>query len=399
MIGPDHLPSAPTTRPARARPLRIAVVTGTRAEFGLLGPVMRAVEADAAMELLCVVAGAHLIQPATTFREVKARFRVADSIPMQVAGRTGRVEDAEALGRGVGRFTRSFDRLRPDWVVVLGDRIEAFAAAIAASVAGFALAHVHGGDRAEGIADESMRHAITKLANAHFPATPASAERIIRMGEPASSVFVVGSPAIDALASIPAMADDALAALGSPTVVFLMHPVGRHPEQEEAAAAAVLGALGGERVLALHPNHDAGREGIVRAIAGAGVATREHLARDAFVGLLRRLATMDGARGGVLVGNSSAGLIEAAALRLPVVDVGSRQHGRERAGNAVHAGESAEDVRGALARARALDRSRLTHPYGDGRAGEAIARILATLDPHAPGEGGRPSHTRKLITY
>ncbi len=390
MIGPSHLPPAPPPPPPGPPPRR-AGGTGSRPEFGLLRPVMNAVEAHPRLDLLVIAAGAHLIQPADTFREVKAHFDVADSIPMQVAGRSGRYEDAEALAKGVGRFARGFDRLRPDWIVLLGDRIEPFAAAAAAAVMGLAIAHVHGGDRAEGVADESMRHAITKLSHLHFPATPQSAERVIRMGEKPEFVHVVGSPAIDALGAIGPLPDAIYAELGSPRVVFLMHPIGRHAEQEEAAAGQVLDALSGERVLALHPNHDPGRDGIVRAIEHADVPSRTHLPREHFVGLLKRLALCEAS--GVLVGNSSAGLIEAAALRLPAVDVGPRQNGRERAGNAVHSVESASGVREALAAARALDRSQLSHPYGDGRAGERIADLLASTDP------GDARLRRKLCTY
>ena len=163
-----------STRDAR----RVAVVTGSRAEFGLLRPVMKAVHAArgkgehaTAMQLMVVVAGSHLVLPAETFRDVKAEFNIADIVPMQIAGRSGRSEDVESLAKGVARFGRIFDTLRPEWVVVLGDRIEAFAAGIAANIGGFALAHIHGGDRAEGIADESIRHALTKLAHLHLAAT------------------------------------------------------------------------------------------------------------------------------------------------------------------------------------------------------------------------------------
>ncbi|QKK06820.1 MAG: hypothetical protein HND58_00675 [Planctomycetota bacterium] len=118
---------------------RVAVVTGSRAEFGLLKPVMAAVQAHAGLELLVIAAGSHLIPPAETFREVKKAFPVTDSVPMQKPGPSTRLDDAEAVGRGVSRFARSFAGNRPDWVVVLGDRIEAFAAAAAASVAGIPL--------------------------------------------------------------------------------------------------------------------------------------------------------------------------------------------------------------------------------------------------------------------
>jgi len=362
-------------------PRRVAVVTGTRAEFGLLRPVMHAVRAHPDLELLVVAAGSHLIQPGVTFREVKREFDVADSIPMQVAGRRTRLDDAEALGRGISRFARSFGLLEPGWAVVLGDRIEAFAAASAASVAGIAVAHIHGGDRAEGVADEAMRHAITKLAHLHLPATEASAERIRRMGERPERVHVIGSPAIDGLRAIEPIDDDGWKGLGAPEVVFLLHPIGRLDEEEEHSADRALSALEDRRVLALMPNHDPGRDGIVRALEArqGSVKPVDHLPRARFVGVLRRLA----AEGGVLVGNSSCGLIEAAALGLPVVDLGLRQGGRERAGNAVHdPGLDAASIRDAVERAGRLRPDPDDHPYGDGRAGERVAALLARIDPH-----------------
>lgn len=374
---------------------RIAIVTGSRAEFGLLSPIMRAVETHDELELLVIAAGSHLISPGETYYDVKRRFAVADSVPMQIAGRVGREEDADAVGRGVARFTRSFSGLRPDMVLVLGDRIEAFAAAAAASIGGWALAHVHGGDRAEGVADEAMRHAITKLAHLHLPATEQSRERIIRMGEDPAHVHVVGSPAIDDLEAIAPLDDEADRALGSPEIVVLFHPVGRHDEAEEWAASAVLegirGAGLGNRVVALHPNHDPGRRGILRAIETLGEdRVVSHLPREKFVGLLKRVA----GRGGVLVGNSSSALIEAAALKLAVVDIGDRQGGRERAANAVHAADGDPGaIAAAIAKARAIDRATITHPYGDGKTGTRCAEILARTDPRSPG------FLRKRNTY
>jgi UDP-hydrolysing UDP-N-acetyl-D-glucosamine 2-epimerase len=395
MIG-DGWNDEPAVRPGAydepaAGRRRIAIVTGSRAEFGLLRPVMRAVQQRQGLELLVIAAGSHLVSPALTFYEVRKQFEVADSVPMQIAGKTSRAHDVQALGRGIARFGRSFERLSPDWIVVLGDRIEAFAAASAGSIGGFAVAHIHGGDRAEGVADEAMRHAITKLAHLHLAATEESAGRIRRLGERPESVQVVGSPAIDDLAMIPPLESAADEDLGRPDAVFLMHPIGRSSEREEQAAAAALEALlawrAGARVLALHPNLDPGRAGIMEAIEGAAarepgrVKVASHLPRDRFVGLLRRVAE----RRGVLVGNSSAALIECAALRVPAVDIGPRQAGRERTGNVVMAaGEQPEQVARAIAQAAQLDLTGLEHPYGDGRAGSRVAEILATTSPHDP---------------
>jgi len=371
-------------RPSADNPRRIAVITGTRAEFGLLTPVMHAIRERTDCELLVIAAGSHLVQPGLTFREVKSKFDVADSIPMQTAGRVGRWHDVESLGKGISRFGRSFERIRPDWVVVLGDRIEAFGAASAASIGGIALAHIHGGDRAEGVADEAMRHAITKLAHLHLPATETSAERIRRMGERDDAIEVVGSPAIDGLDAIGAMDDGAYTEFGSPRAVVLFHPTGRSDEQEEHGANAVLSAFTGVPTLALHPNLDPGRDGIMRALLNAPGSVRiaAHLDRARFVSLLKRVAR----EGGALVGNSSAGLIECAAIGCPSVDVGDRQGGRERAeGWTRWAPEDSDSIRAAFGHATDQDQKRDQHPFGDGRAGVRIARILAERDPHAPG--------------
>jgi len=362
---------------------RVMVVTGSRAEFGLLRPVMYAIHDRHELELRVVAAGSHLVQPGLTFRDVKAEFGIADSIPMQTAGRVGRHEDIESLGKGITRFGRSLALNEPDFVVVLGDRIEAFAAASAASIGGYALAHIHGGDRAEGVSDEAMRHAITKLAHLHFPATEQSAERIIKMGEDPTRVHIVGSPAADGLGHIETAGPAFIADLGTPECLVMMHPIGRDDDAEHAAMRSVLGAVEGKRVLVMHPNIDPGRRGIVRAIEehAGGLVVREHLPRDQFVGVLKHLAANEG----VVVGNSSAGLIECAILGCPSVDVGDRQSGRERCeGWTVHAGEAGAEIRAGVERVLAIT-DRGGHPYGDGKSGVLIAEILARTDPHGAG--------------
>lgn len=368
---------------------RVAIVTGSRADFGLLLPVMRAVGDHPALELRVVTAGAHFLLPAETWREVGAAgFGEGPRVEMQHPGETGRLADAAATGRGIEGFARAFAELTPGWVVVLGDRIEAFAAATAGSIAGVAVAHLHGGDRAEGIADESLRHAITKLAHIHFAATSQSAHRILRMGEPPEFVHVVGSPAVDGLARVEPMSDEAARAWNDPAAVVLMHPSGLDENAERSLVRGMLAAIGrvlkNRSVLLFEPNFDPGRETVleeVRAFAATHPSSRlvEHLARGRFLSLLKRLAEQSG----VMIGNSSAGLIEAAALRLPAVNVGPRQAGRERPDNVIDA-ERGDQVAAAIERALRLPRQNLTHPYGDGRAGERTAALLADLDPRAP---------------
>lgn len=431
----------------KLRRLTVAVVTGTRAEFGLLRPVMHAVRKHRRLNLKVIAAGAHFLPPARTIREVEAEFPIAARVPMQRPARSGRAADALATARGLEGFARAYAKLEPDWVVVLGDRIEAFAAASAASIAGIAVCHIHGGDRAEGLADEAVRHAITKLAHLHCAATTLSAERIIRMGEKPEHVHVTGSPAIDGLDKIKPMSDREAARLGDPRVVVLLHPSGplrsaeirvssrslrtppkrfgmpehgplhipsRMPwlndERSEArfatltrmAAACLpdeppLGAcrnLGltpcggvGPRGLFLHPNHDPGREQILdtwrKHARRSGWPILPHLPRTKFVALLKRMARQ---RRGFLLGNSSAGLIECAALGVPALNVGPRQAGRERGPNVVDADPL--DTVAVCDRIRKADRLagrlRPSKLFGDGRAGPRIADLLADTDPHSP---------------
>jgi len=346
-------------------PRTIAVVTGTRAEFGLLAPVMRAIADHPKLQLRTVVTGTHLTTG--TWREVRdAGLAIDAKVPMQRRGQTGRAADVAALGRGVTGLGKAFDQLKPDVVLVLGDRIEAFAAGSAASVGGRLVAHLHGGDRAEGVADEAMRHAITKLAHLHFPATAASRRRLIRMGEDPAHIFNHGSPAIDALRDVEPDPD-------APGLIVLQHPIGAPAAQEAKWMRDTLAATKGDSRIVLMPNHDPGRDGIVRAI-------EQHAKRDAVEHLPRQrfLSVLAGA--GAIVGNSSAGLIEAAALRVPCVNVGPRQAGRQKPGNVIDAEYGQAHVAAALSTALQLDRKRLRHPYGRGESGLRIAATLGRLN-------------------
>ena len=368
---------------------QIAVVTGTRADYGLLRPVMRAIHDHPKLHLQVYVTGTHLLSPALTIGEVEADFDVQATIPMQIAGAIGRMADAASLGRGIGGFADAFAEQHPDVVMVLGDRIEAFAAAAAAAVAGIRVAHLHGGDRAEGIADESLRHAISKLSHIHFPATVTSAQRLVAMGEDPVRIHTVGSPAIDGLAAIEPMRDSDYASLGKPQIIFLLHPSGADAKTEQDRAGRLIDlAQRCGSVLALHPNHDAGREGILSAIEASSVNARAHLDRSSFIGLLRRAK--------VLVGNSSAGLIEASAIPIRAVNIGSRQAGRETPDNVATIANwdyqtTERAIRDALA-AAPFDGSASPHPYGDGSAGVQVAAILADLDPMAHALAKRNSY-------
>ena len=376
----------------------IAVVTGSRAEYGLLLPVMRAIDEHHALELQVIICGEHKGDCANTGTEVQETFPESVTIEekddlealkasverdlggepdlsLDISGMDGRLGKAACLGMEVLAFSQHFRKRRPDVVLVLGDRIEAFAGASAAAVGGIRVAHMHGGDRAEGIADEAMRHAVTKLAHIHLPATDQSAQRIATMGEDPKRIHIMGSPAIDGLDEIPPLPDDAFEALGRPEIVFMLHPRGLPVPQERNHAEELLRAcLQAGRVLAMHPNHDPGREGICEAIRKAACRECPHLPRNDFIGLLRRIK--------LLVGNSSAGLIECAALGVRCINVGTRQAGRELPENVIDIPlRDVQHYEEAIGHGLARPLGRIAHLYGDGHAGERTAELLAAFEP------------------
>ena len=354
---------------------RVLVVTGSRSEFGLLRSTLDALHAHPDTTCSLVVAGSHLIGPNPTVHEVESRYSVDGVVQMQLDSepRT-RGSDAQAFARGVNGFTDLFIDLEPDFVLILGDRIEIFAAASAAGILGIRVAHVHGGDVAIGVADESMRHATTKLSHLHLPATRRSADRILAMGERPESVHVVGSPAIDGLDSIPALDDESWSALGAPELLVQMHPIGLSDEFERTQLATLLDSLSCfGRVVVMAPNSDPGCDGIRSAILESGLPLIEHLPRSEFIGLLRRIS--------ILVGNSSAGLLECAALGVPVLDVGDRQAGRERGVNVRHLDSiTGPGLRTIVSEMLNDPRPPADTRFGSGCTGRTIAELLAGLD-------------------
>lgn len=355
---------------------RVAVVTGSRADFGLLRSTMEAISVTPGLELQIIAAGSHLLPPDETINEVREHFHVDAVVEMQHAGRIGRAADATATGRGIVGFTAAFERLDPDVVLVLGDRIEAFAAAASAGIGGRRVAHVHGGDRAEGVADESMRHAITKLSHLHFPATPTSGERVRLLGEPADSVHVVGSPAADGVDAMRPLDEEMFDRLGRPRVAILHHGSGLTEASERVwIEAAIEASHRRGPVVVMRSNHDPGSDVVERAgVAAAdrlGVVRAGHLPREAFIGLLRRVE--------VLVGNSSAGLIEAPVVGCPTVNLGPRQAGRERPGSVIDVERAdVEVIVDAIGAAVRRD-GPIEHPYGEGGTGRRIAEFLVEL--------------------
>lgn len=367
------------------RPRHVAYLTGTRADFGLMAGTLRRLHEDPRTDLSVLVTGMHLsAQYGMTVNEVEsAGLRVAASIPLTVDDRSEQAM-AQAVGEGVTGVTRALAQLRPELLLLLGDRGEMLAGAIAALHLGIPIAHLHGGERS-GTIDEPMRHAITKLSHLHLVATGESRERVVRMGEAAANVYLVGAPSLDAVVGrteVPR--EQVLRSLGLPPGqrfgLVLFHPVVQEMSQAQAQVGALVQALEsavlaqGMHVVWMAPNADAGSAAIVAAMqrsAGPLVHCVTHLAREQY---LDALACTD-----MLVGNSSSGIIEAASLGTPVVNVGNRQRLRQRNLNTRDCAGDAESIRTALVAAIESGRFAPANVYGDGKSGERIRELLATV--------------------
>jgi GDP/UDP-N,N'-diacetylbacillosamine 2-epimerase (hydrolysing) len=278
-------------------------------------------------------------------------------------------------------MTQLLERARPDALLLLGDRGEMLAGAIAALHVGVPVVHVHGGERS-GTVDEPVRHAISKLASYHCAATDAARERLLKMGEAADRIFVTGAPGLDGLQELAAASrEETLAALGLPAgadfVLALFHPVVQQAGEAAQQTSALLQALHelALPVVWLEPNADAGAREILAALDAAslpaGSRRMRHLPRAQFCAAMKHCA--------VMAGNSSSGIIEAASFGTPVVNIGTRQHMREHGPNVADVGTEAAAIAQALRAQRDHGRWTCENPWGDGHAGGRIAQLLARL--------------------
>lgn len=368
---------------------KIGVFTGSRAEYGLLVPVLRAIASDADLELQLVVGSAALPD--------EAEFLVAAHVPIARADETPG-STPRAIGAGVVAMVDALEDLRPDVVVIYGDRFEAFAAMIAATQMGIPSGHIEGGDLTQGgTLDDVVRHAMSKLAHLHFATNGEAADRLRQMGEEEWRIHTVGFPPIDLIrAGDFAPASEVTETLGidpnRPIVLFTQHPISTSPEAAGREIAVCIVALEqarvelGAQIALTYPNGDVGSNAIIAALKDYAegkddVVLRQSLGRRLYHGLL----DVCGKGCGVSVGNSSSGLKETPAFHCPAVDIGPRQTGRLRGVNVDHVPVEAAAIFAAIRRGvedgdyRVMMRSS-ENPYGQGDAGLRIAHVLRDID-------------------
>lgn len=365
---------------------KICVVTGTRAEFGLLRWLMQDIARCDGLELRVVATGMHLSPEfGLTYREIEqAGFGIDSRVELLMSSDTP-TGVSKAMGLGLIGFGDVYARMQPDLIVVLGDRFEVFAAAAAALVAGIPIAHLHGGELTEGAFDDAMRHSITKMSHLHFVAAEEYRRRVIQLGEDPRRVFAVGGLGVDAIKRIELLGREELEKsmdfkFQSRNLLVTFHPVTLEQQgsaQQMIDLLAVLDELENTGLIFTMPNSDTGGRELM-ALVEAFVA-RHPLARAyPSLGQLRYLSCLRHVDG--VVGNSSSGLAEAPSMGTGTINIGDRQRGRLMAASVIQCEPSVSGIRSALARLydpefRALLRS-VRNPYGTGGAAKQIVEVL-----------------------
>jgi len=367
---------------------KITATTGSRSEYGILRPVLKAISDSKNLDLHLIVVGMHMSKKhGMTINEIrKDGFKISGTIKM-IPIEDSNFSMSVALGKGIIEFSKIFKKVRPDINLVLGDRDEMLTSALAAYHMNIPNAHIHGGDKSMGGIDEYNRHAITKISNVHFAATQKSKTRIIKMGEVPKHVFLTGSPSIDEIISNNITNKKILQkkyrfdSLGT-DILLVQHPVTTETKLSGHQILTILKSLAKlkKNTIAIAPNSDAGNKKIFEYLTlyskkYSFIKLYPNIPRSDFLGMLKYC--------GVLVGNSSSGMIEASYFNTPVINIGIRQKDRERGSNVI----DVEDVKikpivNAINRALRMKKYKKFKNYkiyGNGKASNKIVRYLEKI--------------------
>lgn len=364
---------------------KIAVITGTRADYGLMRSTLRAIDSHQYLELVLIVTGMHLSHEfGHTIDDIKEDgFTVASEADLLLSG-DSRTSMATSAGLGIIRLSQIFELTNPDILLIEGDRWEVLSGAIAASFMNIPVAHVSGGDITEGGSiDDSIRHSITKLSHIHFPGTPQSAERILNMGEEKLRIHMVGDPGND-LVGFESLGSEKLEAMFSlkpnnPFLLVVQHPVTSEIENISVQIRETMESIIelGMQSIIIYPNSDSGGRQFIDVIKEysehPNIKIYKSLTRDVYLSLLATCS--------VVIGNSSSGIVESPHFKKPVVNIGNRQKGRERSTNVIDTGYDKDQIIAAVKKALYDDKfkesvEQCTNPYASENTGLKIANIL-----------------------
>ena len=360
---------------------KISITTGTRAEYGILRPVLHAIDSSKKLELCLIVTGMHLSKKyGLTINEIrKDGFKIAAIVNMKSKDDSA-YEITRTLGKTITSFSEVFKNIKPDLNVILGDRDEMLASAITAYHMNIPNAHIHGGDKSGGI-DEYTRHAITKTSNIHFVATQKSKERVIKMGENPKFVYLVGSPSIDEVIRNKITSKVELEKkydmkIHGDEILLLQHPVTTQIQLSKKQILNTLKAITQvkKQTIVIAPNSDAGSKQIYEQITKFSkkysyIKMYPTVPRSDYLSMLKHF--------GVLVGNSSSGIIEASYFGTPVVNIGIRQKNREKSKNVIDVPQKSKLIYLAITKALATkNRYNSRSIYGSGVAATKIVKLL-----------------------
>lgn len=360
---------------------KVCIITGYRSDYTKLKSVIKAIQNNPKLEEQVVVIGNHMSEDfgSTIDEIIKDGIIITERIHTNIEG-NDTTSMFMSIAKGIILLTSVLQRLQPDIVLLVGDRHETLASAISASLNNFPIAHIQGGE-ITGTIDESLRHAITKMAHIHFPSTEASAERIIKMGENPKHVFNVGCPSIDYVKNVKIQdRNDFLSKYflktEEPYILFIQHPVTTELKDTRKHIDISLKALmqTGIKILSLYPNSDSGSNEIIDALhsSDCNMVLCKSVPQEDYFNLL--------ALSCCLVGNSSSGIREAFLYGLPVVNIGTRQDGKERGENVSDVDYNTADISRTIAQVHTNTYPTDDTTYGTGGSGEKIASILSTID-------------------
>lgn len=368
---------------------KVCVLTGSRAEYGLLRLLMQGIRDDGALQLQILVTGAHLSpQFGTTYREIEQdSFQIDRKVEIPLADNSA-AGVARSVGHGIIGLTDALESLSPDILVLLGDRFEILAAASAALILGIPIAHIHGGETTEGAFDEAIRHSVTKMASLHFVAAEDYRRRVIQLGENPHRIFLVGGLGVDLIKQTALLDRTVIEAelgfsLGRKSLLVTFHPATLDkvdPASQMKELLAALGTMDDTQLIFTMPNADTGSQAIATQVRDFVAAHANARAYDS-LGALRYLSCMAQVDG--VVGNSSSGLLEAPSLGIPTINIGDRQRGRLKAQSVIDCAPERSEIAAALRQLyssqfrQALARG-IENPYGNGGAAAAITEVLRT---------------------
>ncbi|WP_324719206.1 UDP-N-acetylglucosamine 2-epimerase [Salinimicrobium sp. HB62] len=370
---------------------KICVITGTRAEYGPLYWLLKFLKDDDEVELQLIVTGMHLSPEfGLTYREIeKAGFTINKKIEMLLSSDSS-IGISKSMGLAQISFAEALEELRPDIIVVLGDRYEIFSAVAAAMISKIPVAHLHGGEATEGLIDEPIRHSITKMSHLHFTATEAYRSRVIQMGESPDRVFNVGTPTLDNVFRLELLdrrkfEESIDFTLNRRNIMITFHPVTLENNTAEVQFKELLGAISeleDTNFIFTKPNSDTNGRVIINLIDDFVAKNSERACAFVSLGQLRYLSALKFVD--VVLGNSSSGIAEAPSFQVATVDIGDRQKGRIKAKSVISCEPNKKSISEALSVALSepfqKKLKKVKNPYGEGGASQKIVDILKSFD-------------------